>query len=93
MASDYEGFGLVVAEAMILGKAIITSDCTGPTELLGYGKYGVVIEKGNVVMLKDAIKNFLIKEEIKKNFEERALMGSDRFNKDTVINEINKLFA
>jgi glycosyltransferase involved in cell wall biosynthesis len=42
-SSRVEGYSLVIAEAMILGKPILSVDCAGPNELLGYGKYGVLV--------------------------------------------------
>lgn len=41
--SRAEGYSLVIAEAMILGKPILSVDCSGPNELLDYGKYGVLV--------------------------------------------------
>lgn len=42
MTSDSEGFPLVVAEAMCLGKAVISTRITGPMEMLGNGRYGIL---------------------------------------------------
>ena len=42
-SSRAEGYSLAIAEAMILGKPIISVDCSGPNELLDYGKYGLLI--------------------------------------------------
>ncbi len=40
MTSDSEGFPLVVAEAMCLGRTIISTRITGPMEMLDNGRYG-----------------------------------------------------
>lgn len=42
MTSDSEGFSLVVAEAMCLGKAIISTRITGPMEMLDNGACGIL---------------------------------------------------
>lgn len=44
MTSDSEGFPLVVAEAMCLGRAIISTRITGPMEMLDNGKYGILTD-------------------------------------------------
>lgn len=42
LVSDNEGFSLVVAEALCLGKPVISTNITGPTEQLENGKYGIL---------------------------------------------------
>lgn len=44
MTSDSEGFSLVVAEAMCLGKAIISTRISGPTEMLDNGRCGILTD-------------------------------------------------
>lgn len=41
-SSDYEGFSTFIAEGLILGKPIITTDCSGMKELLGDSKFGII---------------------------------------------------
>lgn len=43
-SSRYEGLSTVVTEGLILGKAIVTTACTGMDELLGDSEYGVIVE-------------------------------------------------
>lgn len=44
LTSDSEGFSLVVAEAMCLGRAIISTRITGPMEMLDNGQYGILTD-------------------------------------------------
>ncbi|KZZ83904.1 glycosyltransferase [Bacillus sp. SJS] len=46
--SRWEGFGLVITEAMSFGLPIISFNNNGPTEILNNGEYGVLIEKNNI---------------------------------------------
>lgn len=41
-SSRYEGFSTFVTEGMILGKPVVTTDCTGMRELLGDSAYGLI---------------------------------------------------
>lgn len=48
LSSKYEGFGLVILEAMVAGSFVISSDCdVGPREILEYGKYGDLFPVGD----------------------------------------------
>lgn len=72
-SSKYEGFGLVIVEAAILGKAIISSDCkVGPKEILGDGKYGKVFPVGEYEKLSLELVKLLKDEEERRIFEEKA---------------------
>ncbi|MGL4997783.1 MAG: glycosyltransferase, partial [Cetobacterium sp.] len=77
-SSKYEGLPTVLIEAMILGKAVISSNCpTGPKEILENGKSGVLYPVGDSKKLSQEIekilKNLEIKERYKMNSKIRVL--------------------
>lgn len=43
-SSRYEGLSTFVTEGLTLGKAIVTTDCTGMRELLGDSAYGLIVD-------------------------------------------------
>lgn len=43
-SSRYEGLSTVITEALILGKPVITTPCSGMQELLGNSEYGLITE-------------------------------------------------
>lgn len=56
LSSRYEGFGLVLIEAMSQGLQIIASDCRhGPREILEDGRLGLLVPPNNVAALTTAI--------------------------------------
>lgn len=50
-----EPFGMVVAEAMAAGKAVIAADDGGPKEMISHGRDGLLVQTGDVAGLQDAI--------------------------------------
>ncbi len=57
--SLFEGFGLVITEAMSQGTPVITTDRTAGPDLINNGENGWIIEAGSTISLKRAIENIL----------------------------------
>jgi glycosyltransferase involved in cell wall biosynthesis len=56
LSSRHEGFGLVVAESMLLGVQIVATDCPhGPREILDQGRLGQLVPVGNATALTQAV--------------------------------------
>jgi glycosyltransferase involved in cell wall biosynthesis len=62
--SLFEGFGLVITEAMSQGTPVITTDRTAGPDLIEHGKNGWLIEAGSIIALQNAIEELLLKPEI-----------------------------
>ncbi len=58
-ASDEEPFGLVVAEAMALGKPVIATAPGGPAEMITDAENGSLVSFGDAVFLAKAVESFL----------------------------------
>jgi glycosyltransferase involved in cell wall biosynthesis len=58
-ASDREPFGIVVIEAMALGKPVVATDTGGPPEIITSGKTGRLTPFGNAEALSDGILKYL----------------------------------
>ena len=58
-ASDHEPFGIVVIEAMALGKAVVAGNAAGPTEIITEGVDGVLTPYGDAPALACAVTRYL----------------------------------
>ena len=48
LSSDYEGFGMVIVEALSVGKTVISTDCpSGPSEIIGDNEFGYLCRVDN----------------------------------------------
>lgn len=62
--SLFEGFGLVITEAMSQGTPVITTDRTAGSNLINHGENGWLIEAGSTEAIRQIIEELLKKPEI-----------------------------
>ncbi len=90
-ASYIEGYSTAVTEAIIIGKPVITTKCSGMDEILENGKYGLIVDN-NEEDLYEGIKKMLLNQDIRKEYEELSLKRSKYFDIEQQIKEVNKIF-
>lgn len=90
LSSRYEGFGMVVAEALISNANIISFNCKyGPSEILKNGELGVLVNKIDANTLANVMNNELREtNSTKKNLEDKDL---SRFDINHIIKSYEKL--
>lgn len=86
-SSRSEGFSLVIAEAMVLGKPIISTYCSGPNELLEEGKYGILIPNTEQDLYY-GLKNIITNSALLKSYELKSQIKAKDFDINTSIKEI-----
>lgn len=59
-SSDFEGFSTFISEGLIIGKPILTTDCSGMHELLGESEYGIIVPNNDEAFY-DGMKDMLSK--------------------------------
>ncbi|MGH8779080.1 glycosyltransferase [Paraburkholderia sp.] len=80
LSSRYEGFGMVLAEAMALGTAVISADCpTGPRDLLEHGEAGLLVAPGDVDAMANAIERLTTDAALRAALTQRALTKVEMF--------------
>ncbi len=85
-----EGFSTVVAEAIILGKAIITTRCSGMDELVGEDNCGLITEN-NEESLYNGLKKILINNTLYEELTNNSKKKAKFFEAENRINEIETL--
>lgn len=90
-SSDYEGFSSFVAEGLILGKAIVTTDCNGMKELLGSSQYGIITEC-DAKALSKGIKRLLADNSLKEAYERNAMERGRGFSIETSVKATEDFF-
>lgn len=91
LSSRYEGFGLVVIEAMSAGLPVIAFDCrTGPKEILSTGG-GFLVTPENCIELAEVINRYMDSPQTWKNLSSEAIETSKRFSLIDYKNKMNKI--
>lgn len=73
LTSLWEGFGIVLAEALICGCPVVSTDCRhGPDEILDRGKYGELVPIGDFVAISQAILRSLSSDSDRSSRQARA---------------------
>lgn len=56
LSSKWEGFGMVIIEALAVGTPVVATDCPGgPHEILNNGKFGKIVPVGDIGKMSQAI--------------------------------------
>ena len=90
-SSDYEGFSSFVAEGLILGKAIVTTECNGMEELLGKSQYGI-IAGSDTKALAAGIQKLLADSSLKEKYERNAKERARGFSIEASVKEAEHFF-
>lgn len=87
-----EGLPTVLVEAMICESVVIAYDCpTGPKEILGNGKYGVLIDMGDKKAMEDAIYNCLTNESVRNKYLENSKEKINEFSLESIKKQLDEI--
>ncbi len=86
LSSRYEGFGLVLAEAMSTGVPSVSFACPcGPSDIIHDGEDGILVENGNAISLAEGICRLIEDERLKKQYGRVARKNAQRFSQRTIM--------
>ncbi len=88
VTSRYEGFSMVLVEAMSQGCSCISYDCiAGPGEIIENGIDGILVENQNIHKMSSEINRLIEKEELQLFLAENAINSVRRFSVEKVGNK------
>lgn len=90
LASEYETFGVVLIEALALGKPVVATRCGGPESIVT-SKVGYLVEKNSVQSLAQGMKNLYAH---KKDFTAESIRQycHDNFGEDAVVGKLGEIY-
>ena len=93
LSSRFEGFGMVITEAMACGLPVVAFDCPwGPRAIIAGGEDGLLVENGNVNALADALARLMDDEHLRRSMAEAGVRNVQRFSLDSIAGCWKSLF-
>ena len=87
-ASDHEPFGIVVVEAMALGKPVVSAASGGPTEIIREGENGLLTPFGDEDALADSVLRYLADPEFAQEIGRCAANRAKDFSLDKFVSGV-----
>lgn len=93
MTSHYEGFGMVLVEAMACGVPAIAFDCKcGPKDIIRQGENGLLVRDGDIEGLAQAMQCLMDDEPLRLHMGEEAKKVVDTYSEEAVMSQWTALF-
>lgn len=93
LSSRFEGFGMVLLEAMACGVPCVAFDCPyGPSDIIKNGEDGFLVEHLNTIALANRICDLIEQDALRKEMGIAARRNIQRYNKEKVMGEWIGLF-
>ena len=92
-SSRFEGFGLVIVEAMACGLPVVSFDCLwGPHEIITKGENGLLVENGNIIKMADAINILIRNKKYREQIGKKSVVSVQQYNRSQIVQKWNDLF-
>ena len=93
LSSRFEGFGMVLIEAMACGLPVVSFDCpAGPDEIITDGVDGLLVPSGDVHALAEKLMTLMSDEDLRKRLGKQARLTAQRYDMANLANQWTALF-
>ena len=90
-SSNYEGFSTVITESIILGKPVVTTECSGMKEILGENEYGLITENSDESFF-EGVLQFLTDETLRAHYAAKAAERGTDFSMQKLVSQVEQFF-
>ena len=93
LSSRFEGFGMVLVEAMACGLPVVSFDCpAGPDEIITDGVDGLLVPSGDVHTLAEKLMLLMSDENLRRRLGQQARQTAQRYDMATLADQWTALF-
>jgi len=93
LSSSWEGFGIVIVEAMLCGIPVISTDCpAGPSEIIADGRCGRLVPVEDAGALAAAIVAIARDGSLREKYVREGLANAARFDHSVIVPQYERLF-
>ena len=92
-SSRFEGFGMVLIEAMACGLPVVSFDCPcGPRDIVSHDEDGLLVPSGDIDKLANAMSQLMDSYELRHQMAKNAICNVRRFQIDEIADRWQLLF-
>ena len=93
MSSHYEGFPMVMVEAMACGLPVVSFDfLCGPRDIIRPGENGLLVAEGDVPALADAMCRLMSDPDARARMSEKARKVAETYSETAIMTQWERLF-